>query len=97
VFVTEQFLIQQELLYAQAQGDIALGLMTVDRALGGGWELRLAENGMPDGAGAAPCLSAPVYLGLPQGSVSEQMTGTHNHPSKKESNEERYRRPPLPG
>ncbi len=29
---------------AQAQGDIDLGLITVYRALGGGWELRLAEQ-----------------------------------------------------
>src|SRR5262249_21508953 len=41
VFVTQQFLIQQELLYAQAKGDIALGLITVYRAIGGGWEYRL--------------------------------------------------------
>jgi NodT family efflux transporter outer membrane factor (OMF) lipoprotein len=44
VFVAEQFLSQQENLYAQAEGDIALGLITVYRALGGGWEYRLHEQ-----------------------------------------------------
>src|SRR5262249_18520686 len=44
VFVAEQFLVQQQNLYAQAQGDIALSLINVYRALGGGWELRLAEE-----------------------------------------------------
>jgi NodT family efflux transporter outer membrane factor (OMF) lipoprotein len=44
VFIAEQFLAQQQNLLAQAQGDIAQGLITVYRALGGGWELRLAEQ-----------------------------------------------------
>ena len=44
VFVAEQFLAQQENLYAQAQGDVALGLIAVYRALGGGWEYRLHEQ-----------------------------------------------------
>jgi outer membrane protein TolC len=44
VFVAEQFLVQQQNAYAQVQGDIALGLIQVYRALGGGWELRLTEE-----------------------------------------------------
>jgi multidrug resistance efflux pump len=44
VFVAEQFLVQQQIVCAQAQGDIALGLIQVYRALGGGWELRLADS-----------------------------------------------------
>jgi NodT family efflux transporter outer membrane factor (OMF) lipoprotein len=44
VFVAEQFLVQQQNAYAQAQGNIDLGLIQVYRALGGGWELRLAEQ-----------------------------------------------------
>jgi NodT family efflux transporter outer membrane factor (OMF) lipoprotein len=44
VFVAEQFLEQQQIVLAQAQGDIALGLIAVYRALGGGWELRLTEG-----------------------------------------------------
>src|SRR5262249_10287883 len=38
VFVAEQFLAQQQNLLAQAQGDVALGLIAVYRAVGGGWE-----------------------------------------------------------
>jgi hypothetical protein len=44
VFVAEQFLAQQQNLLAQAQGDVALGLIRVYRALGGGWEYRLSEE-----------------------------------------------------
>jgi NodT family efflux transporter outer membrane factor (OMF) lipoprotein len=44
VFIAEQFLVQQQNAYAQAQGDIALGLIATYRALGGGWELRLAKE-----------------------------------------------------
>jgi outer membrane protein TolC len=47
VFVAEQFLVQQQNAYAQAQGDIALGLISTYRALGGGWELRLAKEPAP--------------------------------------------------
>src|SRR5262249_19216208 len=50
-----QFLAQDQIQYAQAQGDIALGLIQVYRALGGGWELRLAEQA----AGAGACSAAP--------------------------------------
>lgn len=45
--VIQQTLIQQQDLWAQARGDIALGLIEVYRALGGGWQIRLA----PPGAG----------------------------------------------
>jgi hypothetical protein len=57
VFVAEQFLGQQQNLYAQAQGDVALGLIMVYRALGGGWEYRLTDPqaaGEPAGPGADP-------------------------------------------
>jgi hypothetical protein len=50
VFTAEQFLVQQENAYAQAEGDIALGLITVYRALGGGWELRLTDHATQAGA-----------------------------------------------
>jgi outer membrane protein TolC len=43
VFVASQFLAQDQIQLAQAQGDIALGLIGVYRAIGGGWELRLTE------------------------------------------------------
>ena len=48
VFVAEQFLVQQQDLLAQAQGDVALGLIQVYRALGGGWEFRLTEEGVTE-------------------------------------------------
>jgi NodT family efflux transporter outer membrane factor (OMF) lipoprotein len=62
VFVAQQFLAQDQIQYAQAVGDVALGLITVYRALGGGWELRLAEptapaQGMP---AAPPPVPAPL-------------------------------------
>ncbi len=38
--VLELNLVQQQNLQAQARGDVALGLIQVYRALGGGWELR---------------------------------------------------------
>jgi hypothetical protein len=63
VFVAEQFLVQQQNAYAQAQGDIAPGLIQVYRALGGGWELRLAEQAAAaEGMGgtAVPCNPAPA-------------------------------------
>lgn len=41
VALVEQNLVTQQDLLAQAQGDIALGLIEVYRALGGGWEIRL--------------------------------------------------------
>ncbi len=44
VFVAEQFLAQQENLYAQAEGDVDQGLIAVYRALGGGWDYRLHEQ-----------------------------------------------------
>jgi hypothetical protein len=64
VFVAQQFLVQQQNLYAQAQGDIGLGLIQVYRALGGGWELRLTEKaapveGVPAAAGPAPEVLPP--------------------------------------
>jgi NodT family efflux transporter outer membrane factor (OMF) lipoprotein len=40
VVVLEQNLVQQDLLLTQARGDVALGLIQVFRALGGGWQIR---------------------------------------------------------
>jgi NodT family efflux transporter outer membrane factor (OMF) lipoprotein len=39
----QQNLVQQQNLLAQAQGNIALGLVQLYRALGGGWEMRLEQ------------------------------------------------------
>jgi NodT family efflux transporter outer membrane factor (OMF) lipoprotein len=65
VFVAQQFLVQQQNLYAQAQGDIGLGLIQVYRALGGGWELRLAEKAAPAEGVPAPAPPAPEVLPPP--------------------------------
>jgi hypothetical protein len=40
VALLQQNLVQQQNLLAQAQGDIALGLIRTYRALGGGWQIR---------------------------------------------------------
>mgnify|MGYP001298819994 CR=1 FL=1 len=42
--VIQQNLITQQDLWAQARGEIALGLVQVYRALGGGWEIRLQQE-----------------------------------------------------
>ncbi|HEY4310963.1 MAG TPA: efflux transporter outer membrane subunit [Pirellulales bacterium] len=54
VSLVEQNLVQQQNLYAQALGSIALGLVQTFRALGGGWEIRLDPS-----AGALPGLPPP--------------------------------------
>ena len=67
VFIAEQFLEQQQIMLAQAQGDLALGLIAVYRALGGGWELRLTEEGAQANAAlAAGDLPAREILPPPQ-------------------------------
>jgi NodT family efflux transporter outer membrane factor (OMF) lipoprotein len=53
VFVAEQFLVQQQNEYALQQGNIALGLIGVYRAIGGGWEYRLSD------AANGRCVDAP--------------------------------------
>jgi NodT family efflux transporter outer membrane factor (OMF) lipoprotein len=47
VALIEQNLVQQQDLYAQAQGDIAQGLIEIYRALGGGWQIRLEASQGP--------------------------------------------------
>jgi outer membrane protein TolC len=65
VFVAEQFLQQQQNLLAQARGDIALGLIGVYRAIGGGWEFRLTDEAAqidadtPGGAGRCRASVSP--------------------------------------
>jgi NodT family efflux transporter outer membrane factor (OMF) lipoprotein len=71
VFVASQFLAQDQNNYAQAKGDIALGLIAVYRALGGGWELRLGDKGARAGGAPAPCAPVPPRLGfLPAGEAA---------------------------
>jgi hypothetical protein len=44
VFVFQENLTEQQDQLAVAQGDIALSLISVYRALGGGWQIRLGRN-----------------------------------------------------
>jgi NodT family efflux transporter outer membrane factor (OMF) lipoprotein len=43
-FVTSNFLVGQQDKLAQAQGDIAKGLIQIYKAMGGGWEIRLSDS-----------------------------------------------------
>jgi NodT family efflux transporter outer membrane factor (OMF) lipoprotein len=53
--VLELNLVDQQNVLAQAKGDVALGLIQVYRALGGGWEIRCTGcTPAPDSAGASP-------------------------------------------
>ena len=65
----EQSLIVQQDGWAQAQGQIAQGLIQVYRALGGGWEIRLAGDSaiepLPAADGAPPAPVPPVDSKLP--------------------------------
>ncbi len=63
VAVLQQTLVQQQNLLAQARGQIATGLVNVYRALGGGWEVRLEDDGGnsdPDVAPLFPFIDSPV-------------------------------------
>nr|WP_261361695.1 efflux transporter outer membrane subunit [Aeoliella straminimaris] len=44
VFTVQDILVQQQQVYATAQGDIALGLIQIYRALGGGWQIRFGAG-----------------------------------------------------
>jgi NodT family efflux transporter outer membrane factor (OMF) lipoprotein len=67
VFLLERVLVDELNRLAQAQGNIALGLIQVYRALGGGWQIRLENcNGGPAVPGASvPTDTAPVVPGDP--------------------------------
>jgi outer membrane protein TolC len=65
--VIEQALVQQEDSWAQARGQIALGLIQVYRALGGGWQIRLQNEEATAATSAAPpgALQGPEELPRP--------------------------------
>lgn len=60
VFLFESILTEQQDQWAVARGDIALGLIALYRALGGGWQIRLggfdAASAMPTGVRETPLL-----------------------------------------
>jgi NodT family efflux transporter outer membrane factor (OMF) lipoprotein len=66
--LVEQNLVQQQDQYAQAQGEIALGLVDTYRALGGGWEIRLERLPVVETIPMPPADANP-----PQPSVMESM------------------------
>jgi outer membrane protein TolC len=61
----EQNLVQQQDLLTQARGDIALGLIQVYRALGGGWQIRCAGGQAAIPAPAAAPATSPEKLQPP--------------------------------
>jgi hypothetical protein len=58
--VVQEQLVSRQNQLAQAEGEIALGLIQVYRALGGGWQIRCATK-----AGPATCASRPGAILLP--------------------------------
>jgi NodT family efflux transporter outer membrane factor (OMF) lipoprotein len=91
VALLEQNLVQQQDLLAQAQGDIALGLVHAYRALGGGWEIRCARQD-ETGGGLEP----------PGPTRAEELPPGKSAPGSKTPSPSRQSRPsprglPLPG
>jgi hypothetical protein len=73
--VVAQNLVTQEVAWAKVYGNIPTGLITVYRALGGGWEIRLNEESPVPGAlpGAAkPKEEVPLPAPPPVPAKSEQ-------------------------
>ena len=67
VFNLETTQVQQQDRLATAQGDIALNLIAVYRALGGGWELRLTERSRPTTRRTTPPHAAVAASAPPPG------------------------------
>jgi NodT family efflux transporter outer membrane factor (OMF) lipoprotein len=66
LFTLENSRLQQQDNLAVAQGNVALNLITVYRALGGGWELRLGENcGGPKSEQPGPAEAPPARRAEP--------------------------------
>jgi outer membrane protein TolC len=73
MFTLTNFKTQQQDAAAQAEGDIALNLILLYRALGGGWQIRLGANCDDDGEAhpvenrkmAVAADNMPVYMGPP--------------------------------
>jgi NodT family efflux transporter outer membrane factor (OMF) lipoprotein len=61
IFVATNFMVQQEDAAAQAEGNIALNLILLYRAMGGGWQIRLDGNCVPN----APIVVQPEGLHMP--------------------------------
>jgi outer membrane protein TolC len=61
VFLFESTLTEQQDQWAVSQGDIALGLIAVYRALGGGWQIRLGSGYNPP----AELVQPPIFDDMP--------------------------------
>jgi outer membrane protein TolC len=63
VFLFESILAQQQDQLAASQGDVVLSLISIYRALGGGWEMRLSRDG--NGAHLGDCVGVvpPAMVG----------------------------------
>jgi len=72
VFNLESTQVQQQDRLATAQGDIALNLIAVYRALGGGWELRLQKDPAP----AAPTNHTAAATVPPRDAAVATLSGT---------------------
>jgi NodT family efflux transporter outer membrane factor (OMF) lipoprotein len=73
IFTAVNFQVTQEDAAAQAEGNVALNLILLYRAMGGGWQLRLdagrhplcGPNGPAAGPNAAAVVSGPVSVSAP--------------------------------
>ena len=69
VVVIQERLVSRQQTLAESQGQIALGLIRVYRALGGGWQIRCGPNGAIAHGGAdarEPTLLPAVHMARPQ-------------------------------
>ncbi len=93
----EQNLVTQQDSYAQAKGQIAQGLVSVYRALGGGWELRSEETGQEAapaaGVGPASPAASPETEEIP---VPEPTTPKPEKNSKAEEPQKDNEKAPEP-
>jgi NodT family efflux transporter outer membrane factor (OMF) lipoprotein len=77
VAVVQEQLVSRQNQLAQAEGDIALGLIQVYRALGGGWQIRCETNASPATCDT-PSGATPIPLAAP---VTALHTSTNEAPS----------------
>ena len=63
IFTAITFRAQQQQAAAQAEGNVALNLILLYRALGGGWQIRLKNEPPTDGQGNQQCQTAPNSSG----------------------------------
>ena len=79
VSLIEQNLVQQQLQLAQAQANIAIGLVQLYRAMGGGWEMRMGRDtpaaelpqAPPPAPQVEPLKDVPPVPALPKADVPD--------------------------